>query len=315
MNYSICVTLIYVASVVLSILKNKIHYLVKIIGGTRCIGSNRILPLWCKTGPERAPTTQHIMSALLEQRKLISQLMSTSTADSHGLTSSSTCKSFVVGHCPHDLFQGTKQPIGQCPRIHSLSHKMQYERELKRGKTFPDFDMEHYSILRKIVHDCDVQIELAHGKLQHHEEHSKLTSMLHDLANLDSQCALMLSEIDMLIENDEVMKAMIQSCKLNSLQKERDSLSEKCRQMNENIGQSAQQKLQVCRVCGAYLSRLDTDRRLADHFMGKVHLGYVIMRKELEQVKKRLHEQGRDLNASVPHSFRPKNSYRSKPHR
>jgi hypothetical protein len=33
-------------------------------------------------------------------------------------------------------------------------------------------------------------------------------------------------------------------------------------------------KLQVCDVCGAYLSRLDNDRRLADHFYGKMHLGY-----------------------------------------
>lgn len=96
----------------------------------------------------------------------------------------------------------------------------------------------------------------------------------------------MLSEIDMLIQNEEVMKAMIQSCKYNKLQTERDTLSEKCRQMNENTGQSAQQKLQVCRVCGAYLSRLDTDRRLADHFMGKLHLGYVTMRKELDMVKR-----------------------------
>ena len=32
----------------------------------------------------------------------------------------------------------------------------------------------------------------------------------------------------------------------------------------------AQSKLQVCDVCGAYLSRLDNDRRLADHFAGKV---------------------------------------------
>lgn len=237
------------------------------------------------------------MSAIEEQRKLIGQLMS-SSRNSHGLTSPSTCKSFLVGHCPHDLFQGTKQPMGQCQRIHSLSLKMQYERDLKRGKRYPQFDMEHYAILRKIIQDCDVQIEMAHNKLQHHEEHSKLTAMLQELSRLDSQCALMVSEIDMLIENDEVMKAMIQSCILGLLQTERNTLNEKCRELNENIGQSAQQKLQVCRVCGAYLSRLDTDRRLADHFMGKIHLGYVTMRRELDAVKKRLQEQGKDPSST-----------------
>ncbi|KAK5125577.1 splicing factor, partial [Cryomyces antarcticus] len=47
-------------------------------------------------------------------------------------------------------------------------------------------------------------------------------------------------------------------------------------------------KLQVCDVCGAYLSRLDNDRRLADHFYGKMHLGYAQMRKTWEQLQKEL---------------------------
>ena len=34
-------------------------------------------------------------------------------------------------------------------------------------------------------------------------------------------------------------------------------------------------ELQVCDVRGAYLSRLDNDRRLADHFYGKMHHGSI----------------------------------------
>ena len=34
-----------------------------------------------------------------------------------------------------------------------------------------------------------------------------------------------------------------------------------------------QQKLRVCEVCSAYLGIHDNDRRLADHFGGKLHLG------------------------------------------
>ena len=36
-----------------------------------------------------------------------------------------------------------------------------------------------------------------------------------------------------------------------------------------------QQKLRVCEVCSAYLGIHDNDRRLADHFGGKLHLGIV----------------------------------------
>ena len=51
------------------------------------------------------------------------------------------------------------------------------------------------------------------------------------------------------------------------------------RSLSDTSGPSGHQKLQVCDVCGAYLSRLDNDRRLADHFYGKMHLGYAQMRK------------------------------------
>lgn len=50
-----------------------------------------------------------------------------------------------------------------------------------------------------------------------------------------------------------------------------------------------QQKLRVCEVCSAYLGIHDNDRRLADHFGGKLHLGFIKIREklaELEVIKK-----------------------------
>jgi len=41
-------------------------------------------------------------------------------------------------------------------------------------------------------------------------------------------------------------------------------------QLTDTSGASGHQKLRVCDICGAYLSVLDSDRRLADHFGGKV---------------------------------------------
>ncbi len=58
--------------------------------------------------------------------------------------------------------------------------------------------------------------------------------------------------------------------------------------LSDTSGPSGHQKLQVCDVCGAYLSRLDNDRRLADHFYGKMHLGYAQMRKTYEGLQKEL---------------------------
>lgn len=44
------------------------------------------------------------------------------------------------------------------------------------------------------------------------------------------------------------------------------------------------QKLRVCDVCGAFLSIFDSDRRLADHFGGKLHLGYLQIRKKIGEI-------------------------------
>lgn len=46
-----------------------------------------------------------------------------------------------------------------------------------------------------------------------------------------------------------------------------------------------QQKLRVCEVCSAYLGLHDNDRRLADHFGGKLHLGFIEIREKLEKLR------------------------------
>ncbi|KAH9607384.1 hypothetical protein KSS87_011769, partial [Heliosperma pusillum] len=44
-------------------------------------------------------------------------------------------------------------------------------------------------------------------------------------------------------------------------------------------------KLCVCDICGAFLSVYDSDRRLADHFGGKLHLGYMQIREKLADLQ------------------------------
>ena len=42
--------------------------------------------------------------------------------------------------------------------------------------------------------------------------------------------------------------------------------------MSEDANASGPQKLQACETCAAYLSKTDNDRRLADHFAGRVSI-------------------------------------------
>lgn len=230
-----------------------------------------------------------------DQRRLLEQLMGRDALVSYhnrrkevDFTSPRVCKAFLVGTCPFDLFADTKLNLGSCPNLHMEKHKLEYEYRRKRGEKFPNFEFEYFKILEKYIGDIDATIAIALRRLeQTPEEKAKIIAVTKDLEKLDTNVGLMALEIRYLAQTLDVSKALEQTLALEAFLKERDVTAEQARAIAENVGQSAQQKLQVCEVCGAYLSRLDSDRRLADHFIGKIHLGYVQMRSAYEEYKKR----------------------------
>lgn len=62
-------------------------------------------------------------------------------------------------------------------------------------------------------------------------------------------------------------------------------------------------KLHVCDMCGAFLSIVDSERRLADHFGGKVHVGYVRIRKKLEEVMETIGAEQKEEGATRRHQL------------
>lgn len=65
---------------------------------------------------------------------------------------------------------------------------------------------------------------------------------------------------------------MAELTKAEALKGEKEEKERDLQQLTETSGASGHQKLRVCDICGAYLSVLDSDRRLADHFGGRVSL-------------------------------------------
>jgi len=72
---------------------------------------------------------------------------------------------------------------------------------------------------------------------------------------------------------------------IEALKSEKSEKERELQQLTDTSGASGHQKLRVCDVCGAYLSVLDSDRRLADHFGGKMHLGYHELRNMLSKFR------------------------------
>jgi uncharacterized membrane protein YgcG len=143
--------------------------------------------------------------------------------------------------------------------------------------------------MQKYIDECNRRIDNAQRRLEKTPEEIRQTNLLlKQIGDLNATIEAHLNEIDALAELREVGMAYNEFFKLRVAQQGKDKIERDLRELSDKSGPSGHQKLQVCDVCGAYLSRLDNDRRLADHFYGKMHLGYAQMRKTYDQLREDL---------------------------
>ncbi|WP_395241778.1 hypothetical protein, partial [Salmonella sp. s51933] len=84
-------------------------------------------------------------------------------ADDIKFTDESICKSYLMGLCPHALFNNTKMDIGDCIKIHSAALKADFEAAAKQRNFGYEVDqMEH---LKAFIKDCDRKIVVAKKRL------------------------------------------------------------------------------------------------------------------------------------------------------
>ncbi|KAF2098355.1 LUC7-domain-containing protein [Rhizodiscina lignyota] len=234
-----------------------------------------------------------------EQRKLLEQLMGEQLMSGPGtrtpqlsITDPKVCRSYLVGTCPRDLFTNTKQDNGPCPKVHNEALKNEYEAADEQQKRRWGFEYDYFRDMTAYVDDCNRRIDTAERRLESTADEIKKKSVLvKQISNAKENITAGLQEVEVLAKLGHVNLAVSEHFKVMLYQQEKDKLERQLKDLSDTSGPSGHQKLQVCDVCGAYLSRLDNDRRLADHFYGKMHLGYAQMRKTYEQLQKEL--QGR----------------------
>ncbi|KAG5980181.1 hypothetical protein E4U55_004305 [Claviceps digitariae] len=234
-----------------------------------------------------------------EQRKLLEQLMghqSSSRAAQLSLNDPKVCRSYLVGTCPHDLFTNTKQDLGPCPKVHSEPLKTEYEALSDREKQRYGFDYDYMRDLQKYIDDCNRRIEAAQKRLEKTPDEIRQTNvLLKTISDLSTSIANGLMEVEVLASMNEVSRAVDENFRIKQTMQQKSDKERELKALSDTSGPSGHQKLQVCDVCGAYLSRLDNDRRLADHFYGKMHLGYASMRKTYDAFPRELKSRQRQV--------------------
>ncbi|PHH62297.1 hypothetical protein CDD81_7285 [Ophiocordyceps australis] len=236
-----------------------------------------------------------------EQRKLLEQLMGSSSSSRDAqlsLDDAKVCRSFIVGTCPHDLFTNTKQDFGPCNKVHSEGLKSEYEALPERERQRYGFEYDYIRDLHKYLDDCNRRIDAAQKRLEKTPEEIRQTNdLLEGISDIDDNIKCGLHEIQTFAESDMVSVAVDVWYQLKLMAQQKAEKERELKALSDTSGPSGHQKLQVCDVCGAYLSRLDNDRRLADHFYGKMHLGYAQMRKAYDAFPKDMRNRARQQSS------------------
>jgi hypothetical protein len=144
--------------------------------------------------------------------------------------------------------------------------------------------MEH---LQAFIADCDRRTDAAKKRLAETQE--ELTAEVAAKANavhaLAEEIGKKLAKAEALGEAGQVEESMKLMTEIDELRSQKAKAEHEYR---SSIPASSyqQQKLRVCEVCSAYLGIHDNDIRLADHFGGKLHLGFLAIREKLTQLEK-----------------------------
>ncbi|ONI05217.1 hypothetical protein PRUPE_6G363000 [Prunus persica] len=279
------------------------------------------------------------------------------------------CRLYLVGLCPHELFQLTKMDMGPCPKVHSLQLRKEYEEAKAKGTD--DYDRDLEDVIDRLIVECDRKIARALKRLEDDDAKAAIAISVSEVTQtpevleLSKQIKEKLKEVDQfdlegktdlkirameIVDELRGKRADKQSMLLlDAFNKDRASLpqplpnppplaplpvvvpdartqemiNEKLKKA-EDLGEQGMvdeaqkaleeaealkklparqepildsskytaadvritdQKLRVCDICGAFLSVYDSDRRLADHFGGKLHLGYMQIREKLAELQ------------------------------
>ncbi|ODN72764.1 hypothetical protein L202_08199 [Cryptococcus amylolentus CBS 6039] len=246
------------------------------------------------------------------QRKLLEQMMGPEAMGIQPLNldwwNEKVCRNFLFGTCLHSLFGNTKMDLGPCPKVHSDRILKSFQEHAEAHPADPrvnGFRQEHENHLYQFVEDCDRRIRASQRKLEKTpEENRKTVDLMREIGEIELSIQGGTEEIEALGEAGKVEESMEKLAAVDALKGLKTEKEQELQHLNENAGASGHQKLRVCETCGAMLSVLDSDKRLADHFGGKLHLGYHELRKILAAFAE-ARMTGRPLPIGPPRSPKP----------
>lgn len=257
---------------------------------------------------------------------------------------SRVCKAFLCGLCPHELFQNTRVDLGACPLLHLPALKAAYE---AAGEDF-GYELALETELGKFLAEADRKIRRAQKRLEEQdgarpvslldaEDAAEVKQMSDEIQKITRQAeeaggagdadaaAALMDKVQELKRRraDAQADAMIKTIKAGAgagagaaagegagpdAEPDAAEATGTPAKKSADGPPTALQKLRVCDICGAFLSIYDSDRRLADHFGGKLHIGYVQIRRKMKEIAEKRREQREQRRAADSNSQKREDS-------
>nr|CAG4638679.1 EOG090X0BOE [Cyclestheria hislopi] len=182
--------------------------------------------------------------------------------------------------------------IGECANFHDLALRADYEKASETKDYGYEVDaMEH---LQTFITECDRKTEAAKKRLAETQEElsAEVAAKAQKVHLLAEQIGQKLAKAEQLGAEGFVDESIKHMEEVEDIRKKK-ALAEQEYRNAMPASSYQQQKLRVCEVCSAYLGIHDNDRRLADHFGGKLHLGFIKIREKLADLQTKVEERRR----------------------
>jgi RNA-binding protein Luc7-like 2 len=190
------------------------------------------------------------------------------------------CKYELAGLCPYKLFPNTKQDLGKCPYECCPvpeKFKKQYDEDKANKNIDLGYERDLEQFLEKLVNECDDRIARAQRRLEAQQKNA-LTNEPIELKNVREEMETITKQVEELTVAMQLDEANVLIERLEALKKEKEMIEQK-------MPQTKEQQLIVCEICAALLSVNESDQRLADHFAGKMHLGFQKVRDKVKELR------------------------------
>ena len=200
------------------------------------------------------------------------------------------CPAYLLGCCPYNLFAGSKSDMGPCPFPccgNLTADRMRAQYDADPDAASAGYEQSLLFQLRNIIAAADRKGREALARI-------RATAPPGYQCEFQAEDDPAVAELSAALETarGEITRARAARDSAAAVQAEAEHRDLRMRKaelqakavlsLPEGAGDT---HLRVCVQCSAYVSSKDSDERLVEHFTGKVHESYVVIRRRLEELE------------------------------